>query len=316
MLRTLESETAADASWLGAYAKDFHRRFLNLLGFQFRSFGAVQALAIDESARIGVSLLPSAEQSRALTSKDELDALFSPWDLKRLDSYADNMLDWHVILDLMPRIAELYFSGRIRDGNGVKLSGVQQALLCAVGLQRKGLETVGEELGVQMSQVLAMFVKVVRKISSHFRALQEGAIREGMPKMVNGDDAEREVRREDVGKDMDAELEQGGVEFDQEAEERERARERNGAPPLESYAAANGGAEDGPDGGMDWQDAERQVRDAERKGKINMTVSVKSKRPADGDRGKRKAGEALAEVEREAEKLAGGGKGKKVKKGR
>ncbi|KAK1091075.1 N-acetyltransferase 10, partial [Friedmanniomyces endolithicus] len=53
MLRTLESG-GSDPSWLGAYAKDFHKRFLALLSYQFRSFGSVQALAIDESANRGI----------------------------------------------------------------------------------------------------------------------------------------------------------------------------------------------------------------------------------------------------------------------
>ena len=316
MLRTLDSGTSADPAWLGAYAKDFHRRFLNLLSYQFRSFGSVQALAIDESAHMGIALLPSSEQTRPLTSKTELDSLFSPWDLKRLDSYADNMLDWHVIVDLMPRIADLYFSGRIRDENGVRLSGVQQALLCAVGLQRKGLDVAEAELGVQMSQVLAMFVKVVRKISAFFRTLQEGAIAETMPAAesarengvdgINGHGEDGgDVDMETVGADLAAELAEGGAEFDQE--ERERRRAMVDALPLERYSNMN--AEAG------WEEAERQVRDAGKRGKkSSMTVAVKTQR-GNGEKGKRKAGEALAEVEKEAEKF-GGGKGKKAKKGR
>ena len=147
MLRTLESGSS-DPSWLGAYAKDFHRRFLSLLSYQFRSFGSVQALALDESAHMGISLLDDAERARPL-DKNGLDELFTPFDLKRLDSYANNMLDYHVILDLMPSIAQLFFTGRINNENGVRLSGVQQALLCAIGLQRKTLEDLEKELGTR-----------------------------------------------------------------------------------------------------------------------------------------------------------------------
>ena len=139
MLRTLSS-ASQDPSWLGAYAKDFHRRFMNLLSYQFRAFGSVQALAIDESANMGISLLEEGEKAKPL-DKAGLDECFTPFDLKRLDSYANNMLDYHVILDLMPTIAVLFFSGRMRNDNGLRLSGVQQALLCAIGLQRKVLET-------------------------------------------------------------------------------------------------------------------------------------------------------------------------------
>lgn len=50
------------------------------------------------------------------------------------------MLDYHVILDLMPIVAGLYFLRRL--GEDVKLTAVQSAILLAVGLQRKSVEDV------------------------------------------------------------------------------------------------------------------------------------------------------------------------------
>ena len=314
MLRTLDNGGEKDPGWLGAYAKDFHRRFLALLSYQFRSFSSVQALAIDESAQVGINLLQESEGVRPL-EKTELDALLSPFDLKRLDSYANNMLDYHVVLDLMPTIAELFFTGRIRDGNGVQLSGVQKALLCGVGLQRKGLEDVGRELGVGMGQLLAMFVKVVRKVCVCLRGVQEGAIGREMPEApeqrvgideeplgVNG--ARPALDMDTLGKDLEDELAEGGAEFDRE--EKERMRAMIDSLPLEKYATAKG------DGDAAWEDAEKQIREAERKGAKNTTVSVKANQKE--EKAKRKAGEALAEAQREAEGM--GSKHKKAKKGR
>lgn len=71
---------------------------------------------------------------------NELSLLLSPFDSKRLESYANNMLDYHVILDLMPIVAGLYFLRRL--GEEVKLTAVQSAILLAVGLQRKSVEDV------------------------------------------------------------------------------------------------------------------------------------------------------------------------------
>lgn len=62
------------------------------------------------------------------------------FDLKRLESYANNMLDYHVILDLLPAVASLYFEGRL--GDDVKLSAVQASILLGLGLQRKTIEEV------------------------------------------------------------------------------------------------------------------------------------------------------------------------------
>jgi tRNA(Met) C34 N-acetyltransferase TmcA len=75
----------------------------------------------------------------ALTSQ-ELSFLFTPFDLKRLKSYAQNLLDYHVILDLLPTVAMLYFEKRL--GEEVRLSAIQSSLLLGMGLQRKSVEVV------------------------------------------------------------------------------------------------------------------------------------------------------------------------------
>ena len=64
----------------------------------------------------------------------------NPFDLKRLESYASNMLDYQVILDLLPAVATFYFDKRL--GPEVRLSAVQSSILLALGLQRKTLEEI------------------------------------------------------------------------------------------------------------------------------------------------------------------------------
>ena len=50
------------------------------------------------------------------------------------------MLDYHVILDLLPTVATFYFDKRL--GADVRLSAVQSSILLALGLQRKTIEEV------------------------------------------------------------------------------------------------------------------------------------------------------------------------------
>lgn len=50
------------------------------------------------------------------------------------------MLDYHVVLDLLPTVASLFFEKRL--GDEVRLSAVQSAILLALGLQRKTVEEV------------------------------------------------------------------------------------------------------------------------------------------------------------------------------
>jgi N-acetyltransferase 10 len=238
MLRTLSTGTS-DGSWLGDFARDFHKRFLSLLSYQFRDFPSSLSLSIDESANKNS---PGPTSKPAPLTKSELDATFSPFDLKRLESYANNLLDYHVILDMVPTLATYYFAGRLSPA--VSLSPIQKSLLLAIGLQRKSFDDVEKELGnVTVSQLMAMFIKVIRKISTHFRTVIEGALAESLPAAETGvapKDAtgvhEDEVIDErfrplDVG--LEEELKEGGKEVDNELREKQRA--LIDALPLDQY---------------------------------------------------------------------------------
>lgn len=271
MIRPL-STSVNDPAWLGAFARDFHRRFLSLLSYQFRQFPSVLALLIIESANAGARLDTSSPSSPLV--KQELDEIFNPFDLKRLDSYANNMLDYHVILDMIPTIASLYFSGRL--GPAVSLTGVQSSMLLAIGLQRKVLEDIEKEHNLPVSQLLAMFVKIVRKVASHFRRLIEGAVVESMPQKnvsdsgftADGDpmDIDDTARYRPLPQDLNIELREGGDAVDIELKEKQRA--LIDALPLDKYEIETGGVR--------WDDAEKQVDRAHKKGKAEVTVSVKS----------------------------------------
>jgi N-acetyltransferase 10 len=235
MLRPLQN--GEDKAWLGAFARDFHKRFLSLLSYQFRTFPSITGLSIDESARAGFKLDPEHE-AKALV-KQELDALLSPFDLKRLESYANNMLDYHVVLDLIPTLATLYFTGRLP---AVKLTGVQSSILLAVGLQRKDLGDVETELSLPSSQLLAMFIKIMRKLSSHFGNLVASAIEAEMPQRdtigvsradASGahDDEVVDDRFVPLETSLEEELEEGGDEAMKAL--REKQRELIDALPLD-----------------------------------------------------------------------------------
>ena len=287
MLRTLSNDGANDTSWLGAFARDFHKRFLSLLSYQFRAFPSVLALSINESANAGAKF--DVETTPRSLTKTELDELFSPFDLKRLDSYANNMLDYHVILDMIPQIATIYFTGRLKPA--VSLSGVQQAILLAIGLQRKILEDVEKELGLPASQLLAMFVKIVRKMSTYFRTLIEGAMEDSIPALAssNGRKAENSddealVTFRPLDRGLNEELIEGGDKVDKELKEKQRA--LIDALPLDKYEVENGAA--------GWEEAEKLVRKAVKGGREEVMVSVKSKRE-----GKKRKGESVEEVYRE-----------------
>ena len=201
MIRTLSNSSTStiddetnDGTWLGAFARDFQKRFLSLLSYPpLREFPSILSLSIQESVSQGSLRSDPLNHLPSPLSKGELGTLLSPFDLKRLDSYANNMLDYHVILDMLPIIAKLYFGGKL-EGT-VKLSGLQAALLLALGLQRKGIEDVEKEVGVQVQQLLAMVVKVLRKVSKAFATLVEGTEDE-KPADVDGNAASSQPNAE------------------------------------------------------------------------------------------------------------------------
>lgn len=69
--------------------------------------------------------------------RSELEKHISLFDLRRLDSYSKNMVDFHLVLDLVPTIAKLFFNKQTLPKGTVNLSYVQAAILIGLGLQYK-----------------------------------------------------------------------------------------------------------------------------------------------------------------------------------
>jgi N-acetyltransferase 10 len=236
MLRILEREES-NADWLSDFAKDFHKRFLTLLSYQFRSFPSATSLSIQASA-ISASGHDGAPQN--FIDKTVLDQFLSPYDLKRLEKYADQMIDYHLILDLLPSIATLYFTQRLPS---VNLSRVHESILLAIGLQRKSLDDMEKELRIAGSQVLGIFIKIIRKFAAHFRTLVEGGIAETLPSVgtlldnadetIDGAEEFERSRLNPLPQTVEGELEDAILADKVDQEEKERMRSMIDALPLE-----------------------------------------------------------------------------------
>lgn len=55
-------------------------------------------------------------------SKQEMDVLLTKYDIKRLEMYCNNLVDYHLVVDLLPTLARLYFLNKMGD---IHLSAVQ-----------------------------------------------------------------------------------------------------------------------------------------------------------------------------------------------
>ncbi|OCH85192.1 DUF699-domain-containing protein [Obba rivulosa] len=279
MIRGLNSSAESELEWLGEFAKDFRRRFLSLLSFKFREFSSVMGLSVLEAANVGIKMLGDSQTKELGPS--ELSILMSAFDLKRLESYSNNMLDYHVIMDLLPTVSSLYFEKRL--GEEVHLSAVQSSILLALGLQRKTVEEVEAELQLPVAQVLALFVKVIKKISKRLTDIQKAAISAEMPEQlpatarVNADGAGTEWKP--VQTSLEEELAEAGDEVTTALREKQRA--MIDSLDLSKYAINDASA--------DWSMAEAQVANlaAGKSAGKSTVISVKSTVASSGQ--KRKA---------------------------
>uniref|UniRef100_A0A8D3CN73 RNA cytidine acetyltransferase n=1 Tax=Scophthalmus maximus TaxID=52904 RepID=A0A8D3CN73_SCOMX len=215
MLKELNTDEAPEQSqWLSAFWKDFRRRFLSLLSYQFSSFSPSMALSILQNKK-------SKEETSTLGSS-ELAAHFSPYDLKRLELYSRSMVDYHLIMDLIPAVARMFFLKQLGD---ISLSAAQCALLLGIGLQHKSVDQLEKEIDLPSSQLMGLFNRLIRKFVQAFTSIQEKAIEAEMT-------ATKDVTMEPTVKSLSDDLNEAAKEFDeQHKQEVEKVKEMD----LEEY---------------------------------------------------------------------------------
>lgn len=197
MLKELNSdESPQQGQWLLAFWKDFRRRFLSLLSYQFRNFSPSLALNILQNKN-------AKESSQSALTSAELSAHFSPYDLKRLEMYSQSMVDYHLIMDMIPTIARIFFLKQLGD---VSLSAAQCALLLGVGLQHKSVDDLEKEIELPSSQLLGLFNRLIRKVVQFCSSIQEKAVEAEMV-------ATKDITMEPTARSLNEDLDDAAKEF-------------------------------------------------------------------------------------------------------
>ncbi|GAA5987747.1 hypothetical protein JCM11641_006516 [Rhodosporidiobolus odoratus] len=299
MLRGLDKNQEEVGRWLGDFAIDFRKRFIELLSFKFREFDSMTALQVlDSTTKAG-----TGRPRRVLTAGDVRE-FFSPFDLKRLQSYARGDLEWRTIVDLLPTLATLHFTQRFPTT--AKVTPLQSQILCGMGLQRKSADDLSPEFDLPAPQILVSFEHAMKSLS---RALKD----------ILSEDAARSIPSEEAAAAAAARLlptpnaENNGTgkaeiakELEEEGNEvlkKLKEEQRGVIDSLDLKQYAIGGSKD------EWAAAEAAVaaRMSSNKPGLSSVVSVKNPNSTKGQ--KRKAAE---------EEAASGGKtkekGKKDKK--
>ncbi|KAK0183472.1 hypothetical protein PV327_001510 [Microctonus hyperodae] len=151
-----------NVNWLETYWKDFRRRFVMLLSYSFTTYSPSLALSILTNNTFEISY--------SHVDKQIWDVYFTSCDLKRLEMYGNNVVDYHLIMDLLPSLAKLYFLNFMKN---VHFSPVQESILLGLGFQHKTVDRIAEELSLSGSQLLGLFNRIVRKSVQYFNSITE-----------------------------------------------------------------------------------------------------------------------------------------------
>ncbi|KAL4224487.1 N-acetyltransferase 10 [Mactra antiquata] len=168
MLKALRSEEN-ESNWLQAFWLDFRRRFISLMSYQFREFTPSMSLNVLQQKQF-------KEAQKRTLSMTELENYLTRYDIKRLELYSQNMVDYHLIMDLVPTIARIYFL----DIVDVHLSIVQCGLLLGLGLQHKTVDDLCKQLDLPSIQLLGLFNKIIRKMVQAFNTILEKNVEKDM----------------------------------------------------------------------------------------------------------------------------------------
>ncbi|XP_078169083.1 RNA cytidine acetyltransferase 1-like [Carex rostrata] len=196
----IEVTGSSKCGFLEPFYQDFRQRFRRFLGSCFRNLNFSLAMSVLASKINFTDHEPDPSEDTTGGSKQGGD-LLTPYDMKRLEAYTNNLVDFHMILDLVPMLAHRYFQEKMP----VTLNGVQGAILLCMGLQNKDLTAVKDELGLEREQILSSFIKVMRKLYGHLQRVASKEMDVSLPRLKDIDFAP-------LTKSLDEDLNEGAKE--------------------------------------------------------------------------------------------------------
>ncbi|KAI4383508.1 hypothetical protein MLD38_009339 [Melastoma candidum] len=173
----LEGNESDDWGFFSPFYKDFKRRFARLLASSFREMEYKLAMSILDP-RISFN-----EQESNLSISEEIltstKEILSPYDMKRLEAYTNNLADYHMILDIVPILSHTYFQERIP----VSLSYAQASVLLCIGLQNRDVTHIEGQMKLERQQILSLFIKVLKKFYKHLYGIASKEIESVLPRL-------------------------------------------------------------------------------------------------------------------------------------
>ncbi|KAL9253303.1 RNA cytidine acetyltransferase 1-like protein [Drosera capensis] len=166
-------EIAADIS----DKRDFRQRFRRLLPQTFRQMDYKLAMSIlDPKLNFTESETVASNIDEFLKSINEF---LSPHDMKRVQAYTDNLADFHLILDLVPILVNMYFRGKLP----VTLSYAQASVLLCIGLQHQNFSYIEGQMKLERQQIMSLFIKALKKFHKYLSGIASSQIDSTLPRL-------------------------------------------------------------------------------------------------------------------------------------
>ncbi|KAK4264833.1 hypothetical protein QN277_025957 [Acacia crassicarpa] len=261
----IEADGSDQWGFFGPFYQDFRQRFSRLLASSFRGMEYKLAMSVLDPKINFMELEGAKDTDKSLGPVREH---LSPHDMKRLEAYVDNLVDFHLILDFVPILAHLYFQEKIR----VSLSYVQASVLLCIGLQNQNISYIEAQTKLERQQILSLFIKVMKKFYKYLHGLESKEIESTLPTL-------REIVMEPHSVSVDEDLKNAA----KQVEEEMKSKSEGPFTPegLQRYAIA--------DGEVDFEDALKNNGQIPTGGLITVKSSRSGMKPEKG-KGSHKSG--------------------------
>ncbi|XP_029125815.1 RNA cytidine acetyltransferase 1 isoform X2 [Cajanus cajan] len=155
-----------ERDFLGPFYQDFIQRFTRLLSSTFCRMEYKLAMRI-----IDPKVNFTEQESKKTTPGKLLGSVreyLSPHVMKRLEAYVNNLVDFHLILDLVPILAHMYFQEKLP----VNLSHVQASVLLCIGLQNQNISYIQGQMKLERQQILSQILKIMKKFYKYLYGIE------------------------------------------------------------------------------------------------------------------------------------------------
>ncbi|OAY35950.1 RNA cytidine acetyltransferase 2 isoform X2 [Manihot esculenta] len=175
----IEVNGSDDWGFFGPFYQDFKLRFARLLESSFRTMEYKLAMSVLDP-KINYA---DTDAGTALSTPEgfwrSLKFDLSPYDMERLKVYTENLADFHLILDIVPILARLYFQGKLP----ITMSYVQASVLLCIGLQHQNITYMEDQMKLERTQILSLFIKVMKKFHKYLYGIATNEIESTLPRL-------------------------------------------------------------------------------------------------------------------------------------